>query len=80
MLPRALDGLRARAELLGRAVELRYRVGARGCGPTALVLNGAALAFEREPNPYREGGAVVTTAALRERLHEGDNELAIELG
>jgi cellobiose phosphorylase len=80
VLPRALDGLRARAELLGRAFELRYRVGARGCGPTALVLNGTALAFDREPNPYREGGAVVSTAALRERLREGDNELAIEIG
>jgi cellobiose phosphorylase len=80
VLPRAFDGLGARVELAERAVELRYRVGARGHGPKALVLNGAPLPFTREANPYREGGAVVAMDTLRERLHDDDNDLMIEIG
>jgi len=80
VLPRSLDGLRARVALAGRSVALRYRAGARGHGPRALRLNGAALPFEREANPYREGGARVAMSALRERLREGENQLEIELG
>ena len=71
---------RARAALDGRSVELRYRVGPRGHGPRALRLNGAPLAFTREPNPYREGGAVVPMTTLRERLRDDANDLIIELG
>jgi cellobiose phosphorylase len=80
VVPRALDGLGVRVELAGRSVDLRYRVGARGHGPRALVLNGTPLPFTREANPYREGGAVVAMDALRERLRAGDNDLLIELG
>jgi hypothetical protein len=75
-----LDGLRARTEIAGRAVGVSYRVGARGFSPRALRLNGAELPFARMENPYREGGARVAMAALRERLHEGANELRVELG
>ncbi len=64
VLPRALDGLRAQVEVNGVPLELSYRVGARGHGPVALALDGAPLAFEREPNPYRTGGAEVPVSAL----------------
>jgi cellobiose phosphorylase len=80
VLPRALDGLRARVEIAGRAIDVHYRVGARGFGPVALTLNGAELPFERTGNPYREGGAVVAVDALRERLRDGANALAVEVG
>jgi cellobiose phosphorylase len=80
VLPRALDGLCARVELAGRAVELRYRVGPRRYGPRALVLNGVSLPFTREPNPYREGGAVVLMDAVCEELRHAENELLIEVG
>jgi cellobiose phosphorylase len=79
VLPRALDGLVAEVELASRPVTLSYRVGGRGHGPRALWLNGAALPFAREANPYREGGAVVPLDVLRERLREGPNALRIEL-
>ena len=79
VLPRILDGLSATLPLDGRSVRLRYRVGARGCGPTALVLNGAPLPFTRDVNPYRAGGAVVALGDLRERLR-GDDELHVEIG
>ena len=80
VLPRLLDELRAQVALAGRSVALRYRVGPRGHGPRALVLNGAPLPFTREPNPYREGGAVVAMDALNARLRGGDDELVIEVG
>jgi cellobiose phosphorylase len=80
VLPRSLDGLRATLELDGRPLELLYRVGARGCGPRALLLNGAPLPFTRAENPYREGGAQVPMATLRERLRDGANTLVVELG
>jgi cellobiose phosphorylase len=80
VLPRALDGLRASAEIGGATVELTYRVGARGYGPKALRLNGTDLEFERADNPYREGGARVAMATLREHLRDGTNALLVELG
>jgi cellobiose phosphorylase len=80
VLPRALDGLRAALEIAGQPVEVEYRVGPRGFGPTAVSLNGSALAFERGDNPYRTGGARVAMSAVRERLHSGANTLVVELG
>ncbi len=80
VLPRALDGLAVDVVLAGRPVRVEYRVGERGAGPVALTLNGAALAFEREANPYRTGGAVVSTAALRARLGGAGDVLVVQLG
>jgi cellobiose phosphorylase len=80
VLPRSLDGLRATAEIAGRPVGVRYRVGELGFGPTALRLNGAGLPFARAENPYRVGGVRVAMGALRERLRDGANELLVELG
>jgi len=79
VMPRALDGLRARVDIAGRRVEVRYRVGGRGYGPQVLTCNGAPLPFTRESNPYREGGAVVPMEAFGKALRDGDNELVIEL-
>jgi cellobiose phosphorylase len=80
VLPRALDGLRAGFEVAGREIEILYRVGARGHGPAALALNDRRLAFEREDNPYRAGGAALSMDALREGLVDGPNRLVVELG
>jgi cellobiose phosphorylase len=80
VLPRALDGLRARVALAGRPVELSYRVGALGHAPKALALNGSPLSFVREAHPYREGGAVIAMDLLRERLRDARNELVVEVG
>ena len=76
VLPRTLDGLVARMQLQGRAVTLRYRVGAQGHGPRALACNGRSLAIDREPHPYRTGGAVVPMDLLR----EGENVIDVEVG
>ncbi len=79
VIPRALDGLRARVELAGRPLEIVYRVRARGAGPLALYLDGEALAFERGGNPYRRGAARIALDALRARLRSAGSELVVEL-
>ncbi len=78
VLPRALDGLRAQVEVNGIPLELEYRIRSRGHGPSALVLDGAPLAFEREANPYRLGGAEIALSAFAAR-HER-HALVVELG
>jgi cellobiose phosphorylase len=80
VLPRALDGLAVELALAGRPVRVIYRVGERGCGPVAVALNGAALAFEREANPYRTGGVTVPMAAVIRHLRPDTNELVVTLG
>ena len=59
VLPSALDGLRLNVVLLQNDLEVVYRVQGRGCGVTALQLDGRPLAFVEEANPYRRGAARV---------------------
>lgn len=79
VLPASLHGLRAEVELADRQVQVIYHIGPAGYGPTSLVLNGKPLAFLRDANPYRIGGAVVSMPALCEQLTSGPNELIISL-
>ena len=76
VLPRSLDGLKARVALHGRAVALHYRVGPRGHGPIAITCNGRAMALDREAHPYRMGGVVMPLHELR----DGENQIEIEVG
>jgi cellobiose phosphorylase len=80
VIPRALDGLRAQTTLLGRPIELRYRIGGAGCGVNEIVLNERPLAFSREPNSHRRGAALVAVAAVLEGLAGGQNTLIIDIG
>ncbi|HYD48069.1 MAG TPA: hypothetical protein VEB21_06975, partial [Terriglobales bacterium] len=79
VLPTELDGLEASTRLEDCEVRLVYRSGSRGCGPVVIELNGAALPFTREANPYRVGGACVAVEELRRRLKRRNNTLRIEL-
>jgi hypothetical protein len=58
---------------------VKYTVGAKGCGVSKIELNGRALSFEREHNPYREGAARVAIEAVRAALREKKNTLEIAL-
>jgi cellobiose phosphorylase len=79
VLPHALDGLRAEMTLAGETVSVIYEVGAAGSGPIAISLNESDVPFEREENPYRTGGAVVSSEALQSRLRRGSNKLIVRL-
>jgi cellobiose phosphorylase len=80
VMPRALDGLAVELPLEGKPVRVVYRVGAAGCGPVAVELDGDALRFEREANPYRPGGVSVSMTAIVERLRPRGSVLAIRIG
>ena len=80
VIPPALDGLRARLPISGHSVEVLYRVGATGCGPVRLELNGSELPFTRGANPYRNGAAEVSMAVIEPRLVAEGNLLVIYLG
>ncbi|MEO7420989.1 MAG: cellobiose phosphorylase [Ornithinibacter sp.] len=79
VLPSRLDGLGATVPLAGRLLRVRYRVGGRGHGPSAVRLGGRDLAAARCVNPYRVGGLVVELADLEAALRPDGDELEIIL-
>jgi cellobiose phosphorylase len=64
VLPPALDGLRVEVVLLGQRFDIRYRMRGAGCGVASLSLDGRALAFVEDANPYRRGAARVALTEL----------------
>jgi len=80
VMPAALDGLQAELTLGEARIDVEYRIGAKGFGPGALLLNGVPLAFVRGSNPYRLGAAEVAMASLLPRLQAGRNHLVVQLG
>jgi 1,2-beta-oligoglucan phosphorylase len=79
VLARSLDGLQASLRFRGRAVTFVYRVGGPGFGPHAILINGKAAAFDREDNPYRQGGAVMPIDRFIAMLDADDNRVEIEV-
>jgi 1,2-beta-oligoglucan phosphorylase len=80
VMPAELDGMRAQTTLLGRAVEVHYRIRGKGCGVTAIAVNGEGLSFTTRANPHRRGAALVDRGALLRKLSAKENVLVIELG
>jgi len=79
VLPALLAGLTATVPLAGGLLRVRYRVGGRGHGPSAVRLGGRDLPATRAANPYRLGGLVIELAALEGALRPGGDELEIIL-
>jgi 1,2-beta-oligoglucan phosphorylase len=80
VIPASLDGLRVKTSLIGRPVEVRYRIKSAGCGVNRIVLNDTNLPFHDETNPYRRGAALVSLSTVIEQLKVGTNIMSIELG
>ena len=68
VMPSALDGLQLDVQLGEQRLALLYRVGPAGHGVQKVLLNGEALAFERQPNPYRCGAVLVPQASWQQAL------------
>ncbi len=77
VMPASLDGLVATVPLGEHRLEIEYRIGERGHGPTRLELDGSDLPFVRGHNPYRLGGAEVRMADLAPRLGAAKNRLVV---
>jgi cellobiose phosphorylase len=80
VIPGSLDGLRAEMVWKGRVMEITYRIGSAGCGPSRVNLNGSDLPFTRGSNPYRKGAAEIPMSAVQERLEPGTNRLLVHIG
>ena len=82
VLPAALDGLEVQATLMEQPLTIRYRVQGQGCGVDTLTIDGRALAFTEEPNPYRRGAARVPLNDLLTALEAARDQktLTIEVG
>jgi cellobiose phosphorylase len=81
VLPSKLDGMRLKLVLLGHEIEIVYRVTNKGCGVAALEIDGRALGFTEEPNPYRRGAARLPLKDLRAALAApGDRRLLVQVG
>ncbi len=74
-----LDGLRARVPLAGVPMDVTFRVGARGCGPLRVSLNGVRLRTQTLANPYRPPGVGVDMTELRALLRAEGNALAVDV-
>ncbi len=79
VIPRQLNGLRVRIDILNRPIEIAYCVGSRGSGPLDIRLNGQALICTREKNIYRPGGLRVDLSTLRRHLYERDNHMVVSI-
>ena len=80
VMPAALDGLRVETTLLGRPIEVRYRIGVAGCGVNEIALNELPLSFTSDANPHRRGAALVAMATVLARLTAEGNILRIDIG
>ncbi len=79
VLPHSLDGLTALLRVLGFPVTFFYRVKGEGFGPSSIVVNGRPIAFSREENPYRTGGAVISKSGFLALLNTGKNTMEVVL-
>ncbi|MGZ9158150.1 MAG: GH36-type glycosyl hydrolase domain-containing protein [Nitrospira sp.] len=80
VIPVSLNGMRAEIILAGHSFEVTYHIQGAGCGPTAIILNGADLPFSRGENPYRLGAAEIPMTLFHGRLTDGVNQLSVKLG
>jgi CRISPR-associated protein Csx3 len=79
VLTRSLDGLEAAMRFRGHALNFVYRVRGQGFGPQRITINGKQAAFDREPNRYRQGGAVLALPTLAKLLDAEQNLVEIAL-
>jgi cellobiose phosphorylase len=80
VIPQELDGLRVELTLLGRRLEVIYRIKGAGCGVNEVSLNGHPVTFTRASNPHRRGAALVLRTTVVELLTSGPNTLTVDIG
>jgi cellobiose phosphorylase len=79
VLPHSADGLKAQIPFGQAAIDVTFSVGARGVGPTAVVLNGVRMPTVPLANPYRAPGVSVPLRQVRAILGTAPGRLAVEV-
>jgi len=62
----------------GHLVDIEYRVGNRGYGPSRITVDGTEVPSKRVPSPYREGGLAIPREVLTPLLHNG-SKMVVEI-
>lgn len=76
----SLGTLQAETTLAGHRLVMEISAGAAGHGVRGIALNGHALAWVPEPNPYRLGGACIAWVEMAPHWKAADNALRVDLG
>jgi len=79
VIPHSLDGLSASMDFMGHSVTFLYTIKENSHGPKAISMNGKAVEFTFEENPYRQGGAVIPADRFLAMLDRQDNVVEIQL-
>lgn len=79
VIPAALDGLKVATLWMERPLEIRYRIGAAGCGVQEILLNDRPIAFAVEANPHRRGAALLKGADLLGQMAAKENALTVRI-
>lgn len=74
-----LGELKAQMRLWGHPFLVRYNSKIAGYSPQSIRLNGHPMSFDREPNRYREGGAIIDMSKIQAALLDEANTLEIDL-
>jgi cellobiose phosphorylase len=80
VIPTGLSGLKVALDYCGKRVEFEFLVETGAAGPQKVEVNGKEIAFEREENPYRTGGAVIGNDMLMQALDREHNRIHVVLG
>jgi cellobiose phosphorylase len=80
VMPASLDGLRIELDFFGKPLEVTYEIKAAGCGVSAVEINGNAVQFSREVNPYRTGAARVPLGEARKLLATAHGRMKVFVG
>jgi cellobiose phosphorylase len=81
VLPKSLNGLRFAFEANERSVTHVFAIGRdESAAVQSVRINGRDVAFIRQENPYRLGGAMIERSAFQALLHGKDNIVSISVG
>jgi cellobiose phosphorylase len=80
VLPTSLDGVHFTREEDGKSVTYVFAIAHEdGAAVRAIAINGHDIAFTRQHNPYRQGGAMIPRSDFRALLHNGKNIVSVSV-
>ena len=79
VIPKSFNNFSAELNLLGKSVNIVYKVKIREYGPNLIHVNGVSIPFTIEENAYREGGIQIPRSILLQHLNKVKNEIVVHL-
>lgn len=79
VIPKSLNGLNVLINHRGHKLDMHFKIIKGEHSPKEISINNKPIQFTNENNPYRTGGAVISTNTLLERLTEPINTVEITL-